>query len=106
MDCIFCKITSGQIPTNFVAVSEHAVAFNDISPRQPLHVLVVPKKHFTDVSELTKAAPEILADLMALAVQVAGDKSEGSFRLSFNTGEKAGQRVFHAHAHVTSVEPR
>ena len=106
MDCIFCKITSGQIPTNFVAVSEHAVAFNDISPRQPVHVLVVPKLHFNDVADLHNSSPEVLADLMALAMKVAGDNTVGSFRLTFNTGKEAGQSVFHAHAHVTSTQPR
>ena len=106
MDCIFCKITSGQIPTDYVAVSEHAVAFNDISPRQPVHVLVVPKAHFNDVAELSVAAPEVLADVMALAVKVANQTSSGSFRLTFNTGEEAGQTMFHVHAHVTSTTPR
>lgn len=106
MDCIFCKITSGQIPTDYVAVSEHAVAFNDIHPRQPVHVLVVPKAHFNDVAELSLLAPEVLADVMALAVKVANQTSSGSFRLTFNTGEEAGQTMFHAHAHVTSITPR
>jgi histidine triad (HIT) family protein len=82
------------------------VAFNDISPRQPVHILVVPKQHFNDVAELNNSSPEVLADLMALAMKVAGDNTVGSFRLTFNTGKEAGQSVFLAHAHVTSTQPR
>ncbi|NBQ93269.1 MAG: HIT domain-containing protein [Micrococcales bacterium] len=106
MDCIFCKITSGVIPTNFVAESQHAVAFKDISPRQPVHILVVPKEHYTDVADLTDKNPEVLSDLMQLVAKVAKDKTIGSFRLTFNTGAAAGQTVFHAHAHITSTTPK
>ena len=106
MDCIFCKITKGELPATFVAESEHAVAFNDISPRQPVHVLVVPRAHYTDVAELAVADPEVLADVIQLGVRVAELTSTGSFRLQFNTGIEAGQTVFHAHAHITSITPR
>lgn len=106
LDCIFCKITKGEIPATFVAESEHAVAFNDISPRQPVHVLIVPRAHYADVAELAVADPEVLADLMQLGVRVAELTSTGSFRLQFNTGIEAGQTVFHAHGHITSVTPR
>ena len=98
MDCIFCKITSGEIPATFVAESEHAVAFKDINPAQPVHVLVVPRVHYKDVAEL--------ADLIQLGVKVAELTSTGSFRLQFNTGAEAGQTVFHAHGHITSRTPR
>ena len=103
MDCIFCKITSGVIPTNFVAESEHAVAFKDISPRQPFHVLVVPREHYRDVSELSEGNSVAMADLMALATRIAKEHDLPSFRLTFNTGAGAGQTVFHAHAHITST---
>ena len=106
MDCIFCKITKGELPATFVAESEHAVAFNDIEPQQPVHVLVVPRAHFTDVAELAVADPEVLADLIQLGVRVAELLSTGSFRLTFNTGIEAGQSVFHAHGHITSTTPR
>ena len=106
MDCIFCKITSGEIPTTFVAESEHAVAFKDISPRQPVHVLVVPRVHYADVTELAASDPEVLADVMQLGVKVAQLLSTGSFRFQFNTGSEAGQTVFHVHAHITSTTPR
>ena len=106
MDCIFCKITKGEIPATFVAESEHAVAFNDISPRQPVHVLVVPRVHYTDVAELAISDAVVLADVIQLGVRVAELTSTGSFRLQFNTGVEAGQTVFHAHAHITSTTPR
>lgn len=106
MDCIFCKITSGVITTQFVAESEHAVAFKDISPRQPVHILIVPREHFTDVADLTDKNSAVLLDLMSLARDVARATTDGSFRLTFNTGADAGQSVFHAHAHVTSTKPR
>ncbi|MFM8926873.1 MAG: HIT domain-containing protein [Rhodoluna sp.] len=106
MDCIFCKITSGVIPTQFAAESEHAVAFNDITPRQPVHILVVPREHYKDVAELTEKNNAVLLDLMHLAREVAVKFTDGSFRLSFNTGSSAGQTVFHAHAHVTSKTAR
>lgn len=106
MDCIFCKITSGEIPATFVAESEHAVAFNDINPAQPVHVLIVPRAHYTDVAELAVADADVLADLIQLGVRVAELTSTGSFRLQFNTGKEAGQTVFHAHGHITSTTPR
>jgi histidine triad (HIT) family protein len=106
LDCIFCKITKGELPATFVAESEHAVAFNDISPRQLVHVLVVPRAHYTDVAELAVADPEVLADVIQLGVRVSELLSTGSFRLQFNTGVEAGQTVFHAHAHITSISPR
>lgn len=106
MDCIFCKITSGVIPTDFVAESEQVVAFRDISPRQPVHILVVPKKHYSDVAELTERDDQLLLEVMKLARKVAAENTDGSYRLTFNTGVSAGQSVFHVHAHVTAKTAR
>ena len=105
-DCLFCKIVNQEIPATFVAESEHAVAFNDINPAQPIHVLIVPKQHFSDVADLTAKNEEILLDVMKLGTKVAADLSSGSFRFQFNTGAEAGQTVFHAHGHITSRTPR
>jgi histidine triad (HIT) family protein len=99
-DCIFCKIVAGEIPSSKVAESEHAIAFHDIAPEQPVHILVVPKKHFTDVADLSINDPEQLAHLMKLATEVAKSQTNGHFKLQFNTGSEAGQTVFHVHAHV------
>ena len=105
-DCVFCKIVAGEIPSKLVAESEHAIAFNDIKPAQPIHVLIVPKKHYRDVAELTAFDEVVLLDLMRLGTKVASELSEGSFRFQFNTGEAAGQTVFHAHGHITSRTPK
>ncbi len=105
-DCVFCKIVAGEIPSKLVAESEHAIAFNDIKPAQPIHVLIVPKKHFNDVADLAARDEVVLLDVMRLGTQVAEDLSIGSFRFQFNTGEEAGQTVFHAHGHITSKTPR
>jgi histidine triad (HIT) family protein len=105
-DCVFCKIVAGEIPSKFVDETEHSVAFYDISPRQPIHVLVVPKKHHTDVAQLSAADPSALVDLIQLGSKIASEKSTGSFRLTFNTGAEAGQTVFHAHGHITSTTPK
>ncbi|MFM5903508.1 MAG: HIT domain-containing protein [Microbacteriaceae bacterium] len=105
-DCVFCKIVTGEIPATIIDSSEHSVAFADIAPRAPIHILVVPKNHHANVAELVEADPVALADLVALGTKIAAEKSTGSFRLSFNTGSEAGQTVFHAHGHITSRTPK
>jgi histidine triad (HIT) family protein len=106
MDCVFCKIVAGEIPAALVGQSQHAIAFKDISPRQPIHILVVPKEHHGNVSDLAFANPAALVDLVQLGSKLAEEHSTGSFRLTFNTGEAAGQTVFHAHGHITSTTPK
>jgi len=105
-ECVFCQIVSGEIPATLVAESEHALAFNDVKPAQPVHVLVIPRKHFKDVAELANADEVALLDLIKLGTKVASELSTGSFRLQFNTGAEAGQTVFHAHGHITSRTPK
>jgi histidine triad (HIT) family protein len=105
MDCIFCKIVAGEIPATLVGETEHAIAFNDISPQKPVHILVVPKHHHTDVADLAFNDPTALVDLIQLGSNLAREHSTGSFRLTFNTGAEAGQTVFHAHGHITSTTP-
>jgi histidine triad (HIT) family protein len=99
-DCIFCKIASGQLSTELVAQNQHAVAFRDINPQAPVHILCVPRVHFKDVSELS--SDDELVGLFSLIRQVAQEQTDGQFRLQFNTGEREGQSVFHVHAHVLS----
>ena len=105
-DCLFCKIANVQIPAKLIAESEHCVAFWDINPRQPIHLLIVPKSHHANVAELVNEAPEVLVDLVKLGTDLAGTHSTGSFRLTFNTGAEAGQSVFHVHGHITSRTPK
>jgi len=99
MDCLFCKIVAGEIPATVVAQDEHWLAFEDIDPKAPVHVLVVPKRHLADVGELgsdPQAAAAVLAGVGAVARQLG----LSAYRTVFNTGAEAGQSVFHAHAHV------
>lgn len=102
MDCIFCKIVSGAFGTEFVAENEHAVAFLDINPQAKVHILVVPKVHTTNISELEDS--QSLLGLFELIREVARTKTDGQFRLQFNSGSREGQSVFHTHAHVLSAQ--
>ena len=105
-NCIFCKIVRKEVPAKVVGESELAIAFWDVSPRQPLHILVVPKLHYSNVAELTLNDEASLLAVMKLGSELALEHAEESFRLSFNTGAAAGQTVFHAHGHLTSRTPR
>jgi histidine triad (HIT) family protein len=105
-DCIFCKIARKEIPAKVVGENDLAVAFWDVSPRQPLHILVIPKVHYANVAELSLNDEPSLLALMKLGSEVALQFAEDSFRISFNTGAAAGQTVFHAHGHVTSKSVR
>ncbi|MBX9246065.1 HIT domain-containing protein [Actinotalea ferrariae] len=99
-DCLFCRIVAGEVPATVVATSEHAVAFRDIDPQAPVHVLVVPRAHHRDVVSLAAADPALLAAVVALGDEVARAEAGGEFRLVFNTGAQSGQSVFHVHGHV------
>ena len=99
-DCLFCRIVAGELPADVVASTERVIAFRDISPQAPVHVLVVPRDHHADVAQLAAADPGLLADVVRLAHEIAEESADGQFRLIFNTGAHAGQSVFHVHAHV------
>ena len=102
-DCIFCKIISGEIPSTIIAENEHAIAFNDIDPQAPVHVLIIPKKHITSLNELDISEDkDVLAGMIALAQEIAeklGVKEDG-YRLVNNCGELGGQAVGHIHFHL------
>jgi len=99
-DCIFCSIVAGDIPAEIVARTETAVAFRDLNPQAPLHVLVVPRTHVANAAELADREPETVAELVRLARDISADAGHDSYRLVLNTGAEAGQSVFHAHLHV------
>ncbi|MGW4162730.1 histidine triad nucleotide-binding protein [Streptomyces sp. NPDC004788] len=101
-DCLFCKIAAGEVPATIVRETETTVAFRDINPQAPTHVLVIPRRHYPDAASLAAAEPMVAADVLREAGEVAEqEKIDGSgFRIVFNTGAGAGQTVFHAHAHV------
>ncbi|KAB8169805.1 HIT domain-containing protein [Streptomyces sp. 3MP-14] len=101
-DCLFCKIVAGDVPATVVRETETTVAFRDINPQAPSHVLVIPRAHYPDAASLAEAEPEIAADVLREAGAVAAQEkvADGGYRVVFNTGSGAGQTVFHAHAHV------
>jgi histidine triad (HIT) family protein len=99
-DCIFCKILAGEIPADVVAEGERVLAFRDVNPQAPVHVRVVPRTHLANAAEVAEAEPETLAEMVAVAKRIAVDAGHVSYRLVTNTGEEAGQSVFHAHLHV------
>lgn len=105
IDCIFCKIVAGTIPATIVGESARSIAFRDVAPRQPVHILVIPRDHHSNVADLALNDPEALIDLMQLGSKIAAEHTTGHFRFTFNTGEFAGQTVFHAHGHITSNQP-
>jgi histidine triad (HIT) family protein len=104
--CIFCKIVSGDISSDLFAETANLIAFKDIAPLAKVHLLVIPKKHYRDVAELSASNPAQLSELMSLAIKLSGEYTNGSFKLQFNTGAEAGQTIFHAHAHVLSENPK
>jgi histidine triad (HIT) family protein len=99
-DCLFCRIVAGEIPSETVTETDSVVAFRDVDPQAPLHVLVVPRTHVSDAGELADTDPATAAELVRVARQVASDAGHDSYRMVFNTGADAGQTVFHAHLHV------
>ena len=103
--CIFCRIAAGEVPADVVARTGRVVAFRDLDPQAPLHVLVVPVDHHRDVPSLAAADPSLLAELTATAGRDAAELGDGQFRLVFNTGAGAGQSVFHVHGHVLAGRP-
>jgi histidine triad (HIT) family protein len=106
-DCLFCQIVAGRVPAKVAAESDNSLAFYDIAPQAPVHVLVVPKRHFNGVNEVTIKHPEVFDDLMFLAQEVAkveGIKESG-YRLIFNSGPDGQQTVNHLHVHVLGGRP-
>ncbi|MGH3416494.1 MAG: histidine triad nucleotide-binding protein [Actinocrinis sp.] len=105
--CLFCRIVAGRVPANVVRDTEDFLSFRDIRPQAPTHVLVIPKAHgYRDAAELALHAPELAARLLAEGAEVA--REEGltdndnvpGYRFVFNTGDAAGQTVYHVHLHV------
>jgi histidine triad (HIT) family protein len=106
-DCLFCGIIAGEIPATKVLETERALAFRDINPQAPVHVLVVPKEHHPNVAALAQAGDGLLEEVIEQAHRVAetAGVSEDGYRVVFNTGPQAGQTVFHVHAHVLGGRP-
>jgi histidine triad (HIT) family protein len=101
-DCLFCRIATGDISAEIVAESDVALAFRDLTPQAPTHVLVIPREHYANVAEVAAASDVEVAAMFRLAAEVAEIEgvAEGGYRLVANTNADAHQTVFHAHVHV------
>ena len=101
-DCLFCRIAQGLIPATTVLDTDRVLAFRDIDPKAPTHVLVIPKDHHANLADLAAADPGLASEVMVAVATVATQEglSEGGYRTVFNTGPDAGQSVDHVHAHV------
>ena len=100
-DCLFCKIVAGEIPADLVHETGTTIAFRDIEPQAPTHVLVIPRNHHVDAAALAANEPDTAVDLLNAASDIARQEGLGEgYRLVFNTGRAANQLVFHVHLHV------
>lgn len=98
---IFTRIVSREIPADILFEDERVIAFRDINPQAPVHLLVVPKTpDYANVHELAASDPTLLAHVVTVARSLASEHADGEFRLVFNSGATAGQTVFHVHAHI------
>ena len=98
--CIFCKIIEGEIPAEILYRNENVVAFNDLNPQAPTHVLIIPTLHAENAAQVAAISPTIIAAMHKAADKIAAERSLDGYRTVFNTGADAGQSVFHAHLHL------
>jgi histidine triad (HIT) family protein len=105
--CLFCKIVAGEIPAQVLRETERTLAFRDIDPKAPTHVLLIPKEHLASVADVTDDHGDLLADLMQSAAHLAHTEGidEDGWRLVTNVGPGAGQSVFHLHFHLLGGRP-
>lgn len=101
-DCIFCKIASGEIPSELIYEDEDVVVFPDINPLTPVHLLVIPRKHVSSLAEMADDETPLIGKMVKVANKVAKEQgiSENGYRLTINSGADAGQVVFHLHMHL------
>ena len=100
MDCLFCGIVRGDIPSKKVYEDEQVLAFYDIEPKAPVHILVIPKQHISGASALTEENAGVVAHIYAVIAQIAREQNIGDFRVVTNCGPDAGQTVSHLHFHI------
>jgi histidine triad (HIT) family protein len=101
-DCLFCKIRDGEIQGDIVYEDEDVLAFNDVNPQAPLHVLIIPRKHIATVNDMTSEDHLVMGKLFSAAKEIAGQRGvqDDGYRLVVNCNQKAGQTVFHIHMHM------
>jgi histidine triad (HIT) family protein len=101
-DCIFCKIINNEIPSKKVYEDENILAFEDINPKAPVHILIIPKKHFDSLNEIPEDKKDIISELMLTAKKIAAimNIDKKGYRIVLNTGKDSGQEVSHIHFHL------
>jgi histidine triad (HIT) family protein len=101
-DCLFCKIIHREIPASIVYEDQRVLAFNDVNPQAPTHVLVVPKRHIASLNDMSVEDDQLIGELVRRAAAIAKERglSAGGYRTVFNTNRDAGQTVFHIHLHL------
>jgi histidine triad (HIT) family protein len=113
-DCLFCRMVAGEVPAQVVHETDRVLAFRDINPQAPTHVLVIPKEHHRNLAALAAADPRLLSEVVSAAAAVAaaeglvggaGDGDEPGYRVVANTGPEAGQTVHHLHLHLLGGRP-
>ena len=106
-DCIFCKISAGEIPATKVLETDDVVVFRDLNPQAPTHLLAIPRRHIATINDLQNEDVELVGKLYLAAKQVAADEgiADSGYRTVMNCGEGAGQTVFHIHLHILGGRP-
>jgi histidine triad (HIT) family protein len=101
-DCLFCRIVRKEIPAKIIFENERVLAFEDIRPKAPVHVLVIPKDHFASLNDAPDGAEDLLGEILFRAREIAREKGigESGYRIVLNTGRDSGQEVFHIHFHI------
>ena len=101
-DCLFCKILAGEIPADIIFESDDVVAFRDINPQAPTHVLIIPRRHVATINDLEDGDETLVGNLFLAARKIAADEgiAEAGYRVAMNCNEAAGQTVFHLHLHL------
>ncbi|MBQ2904520.1 MAG: histidine triad nucleotide-binding protein [Clostridia bacterium] len=102
MDCLFCKIINGDIPSSKVYEDDKVLAFNDIEPQAPVHILIIPKEHIASAAEINAGNSGLVAHVFEVAAKIAKEKNLDGFRIVNNCGDSAGQTVKHIHFHLMS----
>jgi histidine triad (HIT) family protein len=106
-DCLFCRIVAGEIPATLVYTDDHLVAFRDVNPQAPMHVLIVPRRHIATLNELASGDDALVGEMIRRAAAIAGENgyAQRGYRTVFNCNAEAGQTVFHIHLHVLGGRP-
>lgn len=105
MDCLFCKIIKKELPSDIVYEDDNVIAFKDVHPKAPIHLLILPKKHIPTIDHLKKEDRELMGELMLVVQKIAKKKKLKGYKLIINVGRGGGQLIDHLHLHLLSGKP-